>query len=77
MTLSGHNRLDHKCYVACHRMASNVAENLGEFSCRECTGQGNDCELIPMAKMETRHPIKGSLGNEFPSVYNHCGVMVA
>jgi len=22
----------------------------------ECTGQGNDFELIPMVKMKTRHP---------------------
>jgi len=25
--------------------------------------------------MENRHPVEGSLGNEFSSVYNHCGVM--
>jgi len=27
--------------------------------------------------METRNPVDWSIGNEFPSIYNHCGVMVA
>jgi len=27
--------------------------------------------------METRHPTEGSLGNEFSSLCNHCGVMAA
>jgi len=27
--------------------------------------------------METRHPIDGLFGNEFPSIYNYCGVMAA
>jgi len=27
--------------------------------------------------METRRPVEGSLGNEFPSNYNHWTVMVA
>jgi len=31
---------------------SDVDENLGNFSCMECTRQGNDFELIPMVKME-------------------------
>ena len=48
---------------------------LGEVSCMECTGQRNDFELIPMAKMETRHPVEGSFGNEFPLIYNHCRVI--
>jgi len=38
---------------------------------------GNDFELIPTVKMETRHPVEGSFGNEFPSIYNHCGVVAA
>ena len=41
------------------------------------TGQGNDFELIPMVKIETRHPIEGSFGSEFQSICNHCRVMVA
>jgi len=28
-------------------------------SCMECAGQENDFELIPMVKMETRHPEEG------------------
>jgi len=40
-------------------------------------GQRNDIELIPTVKIETRHPIERSFGNEFPSIYNHCGVMAA
>jgi len=27
--------------------------------------------------METRHPVEGSSGNEFPSIYNYCGVVAA
>jgi len=27
--------------------------------------------------LETRHRVEGSFGNEFPSIYNHCGVMAA
>jgi len=23
-------------------------------------------------KMETRHPVEGLFGDEFPSIYNHC-----
>jgi len=61
----------------CREVASDGAENFGEASCTECTGQGNDFELIPMAKMEINYPVEGSFGNKFPSTYNHCGVMVA
>jgi len=32
-------------------------------------------ELIPKVKIETRHPVEGSLDKEFPSIYNYCGVM--
>ena len=27
--------------------------------------------------METRHPLEGPLGSEFPAICNHCGVMTA
>ena len=50
---------------------------IGEVSCTERTGQGNDYKLIPTVKMEIKLPVEGSLGNEFPSIYNHCGVMAA
>jgi len=50
---------------------------LGEVSCTGCTSHGNDFELIPTIKMETRHPEERSFGNEFPSIYNYCGVMAA
>jgi len=56
--------------------AFDVAENLGRFLV-SCIGHGNDFELIPTVKMETRHPVEGSFGGEFPSIYNHCGVMAA
>jgi len=29
-----------------------------------------------MVKMETRHPVDGLFGSEFPAICNHCGVMV-
>jgi len=44
----------------------------------ECTGQGNEFELIPMVvKIETRHPVEEAFGNEFLSIYNLCGIMAA
>ena len=46
-------------------------------SCTECTGHGNEFELNPTVKMETRHPTEDSLRNEFLLIYNHCGVMAA
>jgi len=54
--------------AACRQLASDVAENLRERLW---------IELIPTAKIETRHPAEGSFGNEFQSIYNHCGVMAA
>jgi len=78
MTSSGHIQLDRQCNVARREIACNGAENFGEVSCMECTGRGNDFELIPTAKMETRYPIGGSFGDdEFPSLYNHSRVMAA
>jgi len=41
----------------------------------ESTSQGNDFELILTVKMETRHPIEGSFGCEFPAICNHCVVI--
>jgi len=35
----------------------------------ERTGQVNDFELIPTVKMETKYPVDGSFGSEFPSIY--------
>jgi len=61
--------------VACREVASDSVENFGVgflYACTKCTGQGNDFELILTVKMETRHPVEGSLGNEFSSIYNDC-----
>jgi len=49
----------------------------GEVSCTECTGKGNNFELIPIIKMETRHPIEGYFGSEYLAICNHCGLMAA
>jgi len=38
-------------------------ENLGRFDSN--------------GKMETRHPVEGSFGSEFPAICNHCGVTAA
>jgi len=46
----------------------------GEVSCTECTGQRNDFELIPTVKIETIHPVEGSVGNEFPSMRSYGGL---
>ena len=43
----------------------------GEVSCTECTFQGNDFELIPTVEtveMETRNPVEGYFGSEFPVI---------
>ena len=29
--------------------------------------------LIPTVKIETRYPVEGTFGNEFSSIYDHCG----
>jgi len=29
--------------------------------------------LIPTVKIETRNPVEGYIGSEFPAIYNHCG----
>ena len=42
----------------------------------EYTRQG-DFELIPTVKIETRNPVEGYFGSEFPAICNHCGVMAA
>ena len=42
-----------------------------EVSCTECTFRGNEFELIPMVKIETRNPVEGYIGSEFPVICNH------
>jgi len=49
----------------------------GEVSCTECIGQGNDFELVTTVKMETKNPVQGYFGSEFPAICNHCEVMAA
>jgi len=61
----------------CRMLSTRVRRRrkFGEVSWTECTGQGNDFEWIPTVKMETAQPMEGSFGNEYQSIYNHCGVM--
>ena len=59
------------------RRTSDVADNLRKASCTERTGQGNDFELIPTVKLETRHPVEGYFGSGFPAICNHYGVITA
>ena len=33
--------------------------------------------MILTVKIETRHPVEGQFGSEFPAICNHCGVMTA
>jgi len=47
----------------------------GKVSCTECTGQGNDFELIPTVDMETGNPGEGYFDSEFPAICNDCAVM--
>jgi len=35
----------------------------------------NGFEFIPTVKVETRHPVEGSFGNEFQSICNHCRIV--
>jgi len=49
----------------------------GVVSCTKCTVQGNDFELILTVKIETRNPVEGYFGSEFPAICTHCGVMAA
>ena len=56
----------------------DVAENLARYvCCTERIAQRNDFELILTVKMETRRPIGGSVGSEFPALCDHCVVMAA
>jgi len=52
-------------------------EGEGWTACTERTAQGKDFELILTVKMETRHPVEGQFGREFPAICNHRGVMTA
>jgi len=36
-----------------------------------------DATIDANSKIETRHPVKGSFGSEFPATCNHCVVMAA
>jgi len=47
------------------------------FLFTEYGGQGNDFEVIPTMKMETRHPVEIYFGGEFPAICHHCGVLEA
>ena len=48
-----------------------------DVSCTECTFQGNDFELIPTVKIETRNHVEGYFCSEFPAICYHCRVMAA
>ena len=74
MTLSGHAHLDRQRYVACRQAVSEVAENLRWFLVWRVQFTGMTLNWF---QIETRHSVERSLGNEFPSIYNHCGVMAA
>jgi len=49
----------------------------GEVFSTECTGQGNDYELISTVEMKTRNLGEGYLGNKFPAICNYYVVMAA
>ena len=61
--------------VICIR--SSTAKRLGVRSGAERTVQGNDFELIPTIKMETRHLVEIYFGREIPEICYHCGVLAA
>jgi len=74
ITSSGYAHLDSRRF---RQPTFDVAENLENVSCRECTGQTNDFELILTVRMETIHPVEGSFGNEFSPIYKRCRVVAA
>jgi len=41
----------------------------------ECGAQGNEFELIPTIKMETRRPAEIYFGREYAAICSYCGVM--
>ena len=45
----------------------------GTFCGKKSTDQGNDFELIPTMKMETRHPVEIQFGREYAAICYHCG----
>jgi len=61
-------------YLPCCQPASDVAETLGRSVVRSVQA-GDDFELIPSVEMETRYPVEGCFGSEFPAICNHCAVM--
>ena len=60
-----------------HPIIKTVGAGVRTFHSTECTDEGNDFELIPTVKMETRHPIEIYFGREFPAICYHCGVLAA
>jgi len=73
-------------YLQSYSEASDTGKNatrvgrrrkFGEVSCTEYTVQGNDFDLTPTVKRETRHLLEESFGSEFPAICNRCGVMAA
>ena len=67
----------HSGVLGLPNIGHRTSPKIWEVSCTERTVQGNGVELIPTVKRETRHPVEGSSGSEFPAIYNHCGVMAA
>jgi len=70
---------DVTCYDVRHDSdrVTDVAKDWGWDACTGCTAKGTDFKLILTVKVETRHPIEGQIGREFPAICNHCGVMTA
>ena len=60
------------------RIRSSKAKLLGvrTFRCGVWKA-GDDFELIPTIKVETRHPVEIYFGREFPAICYHCGVLAA
>jgi len=63
-------------YVVCSISDIGRCRKCGKYvPCTRHKALGNDFELIPKVKMETRHPIEGYFGSEFQEICNHCEVM--
>jgi len=65
--------------MACHEVVFDDAKKTFsvKFLVLSVQARGMTVNWFQVGKMETRHPIWGSFGNEFPSIYNHCRVMAA
>ena len=68
------------CWLEIYRImpwsaSDHSQETFGVRSGAERTDQGNDFELIPTIKMQTRNPVEIYFGRDLTAICYHCGVL--